>query len=369
MGEQTSTIRQLAIVAVILTAAGAAWLQREALASALGLSAAESHSARAGDRDAGIPVIVARTSIERDDLTIEAVGTGRAVRSVMLRAESAGKIAATPLAAGARFKAGETILRLDDEKERLSVALAETRLEDAERQLTRLRALETRGAATTVRLDEVATAAAIARIELETARAALEDRSLRAPFDGVAGLPKVEPGDRIDAESEIASYDDRSVILVGFDLPEALISRIGPDTEVSAATPSVPGRRFDGSVASVDSRIAVETRTVRVRVAIPNPDDTLRPGASFSVRLALPGDTYPAIPELALHFSRGALNVWRVADGTAERVEVKMIRRLDGRVLVDGPLAEGDLVVIEGAQRLSEGEKATIVKSSGAPGA
>lgn len=370
MGGQTSVLKQLAIAAVIFAAAAAAWTQREALASALGLQAATQAPARGGGAAASrTPVIVAPVGVEEDDLTIEAVGTGRAVRSVMLRSESEGKVAEAPLAAGARFEAGETLLRLDDEIERLAVALAQTRLAEAERQSTRFRELANRGAATTVQLDEAATAADIARIELESARAALEDRVLRAPFDGVAGLPKVEPGDRIETSDEIASYDDRSVILVGFDLPEALLSRIGPETRVDASTPSAPGRRFDGEIASVDSRIAEATRTVRVRVAIPNPDDTLRPGASFTVRLALPGAAYPVVPELALHFSRGALRVWRVTDGAADQVEVELVRRLDGRVLVDGALGEGDLVVVEGAGRLSPGREVELVRSRGAPGA
>jgi Membrane-fusion protein len=108
-------------------------------------------------------------------------------------------------------------------------------------------------------------------------------------------------------------------------------------------------------VVALDSRLDVNSRTARVRVALPNPDDALRPGASFAVRLELPGDVHPVVPELAVQFSRGDVYVWRVVDGAAEKVEARLVGRRDGDVLLDGPLQPGDRVVVEGAQRLSPG--------------
>ena len=139
-----------------------------------------------------------------------------------------------------------------------------------------------------------------------------------------------------------------------------------PGQAVTATSPSAPGASLEGSVSTIDSRISAASRTVKVQVRIPNPDDRLRPGASFTVRLDLSGDTYARVPELAVQFSRGSLNVWRVTDGKAERVEVTLVRRQDGAVLVDGPLAEGDMVVIEGTQRLNPGKAVNVVGTRGA---
>jgi RND family efflux transporter MFP subunit len=359
---QVSFSKQVMAGAFLLGAAVFAWTERERIEAYL---AAPEPEARAETRRApGVPVIVAPVRIADDDLVLEAVGTGRAQRSIALRTETAGKVVEMPLEPGRAYRAGDVLLRLDGTAQRLAVELAETRLAEAERVLARFQQLRESGTAAMARLDETRTAAEIARIELETAREALGDRLLVAPFDGVAGLSDIEVGDWVDSDVEIAGFDDRSVLLVGFDLPEALISRVRPGMEVTATTPAVPGRRFEGSVAAIDSRIAVESRTARVRVAIPNAEDALRPGASFTIRLELQGNRYPVVPELALQFAEGSLYVWRVEEDEAGRVEVRLVRRREGQVLVEGPLDEGELVVIEGTQRLAPGAEVTIVKTA-----
>ena len=354
--------KQVATAICLVAAAVLLWQNSDAVQAMLGLHPVATDRA-AAERARGVPVIAAPVRIADDDLVLEAVGTGRAQRSVMLRSETEGTVVDAPLAAGQRYRAGDVLLRLDDTDERLAVELAETRLADAARVRDRFRQLQDTGAAAMARLDEAETAAQIARIELEAAREELRERTIRAPFDGVAGLSEIDVGDWIDSDVEIAGFDDRSVLLVEFELPEALISRVRPGTTVTARTPAVPGRRFEGSVVAIDSRIVEASRTVRVRVAIPNPEDRLRPGASFTVRLELPGERYPVVPELALQFSEGALYVWRIDDDVVERGEVRLVRRREGAVLVEGPLDEGDLVVVEGTQRLAPGQPVTIVRT------
>lgn len=359
MTSQVSFWKQAIVATLLVAAAAGAWQNRDRISAYLGLET-EQVASKSGVSD-GVPVIVAQVTTARDDIILEAVGTGRAHRSVMLRPETEGKIVSMPMVPGKSYAQDDILLKLDDTEQRLAVKLAETQLAEAERIRDRVSQLQGSGAAADARLDEVRTAAQIAALELDSAQAALEDRVLRAPFDGVAGLADAEIGAWIDSDTNVASFDDRGVILVEFDLPEALIAKVSSGMSVTARTPSAPGQVFEGNVTAVDSRISASTRTVHVRVALPNPEDELRPGASFLVRLELPGELYPVVPELSVLFSRGALSVWRVSDGAAERVEVSMVRRQDGTVLVEGPLTEGDLVVIEGIQRLAPGKPVLIL--------
>ena len=324
-----------------------------------------SEGAKGGRPASANPVIVASVSEARDDLTFDLVGTGRANRSVMIRAKGSGAVMEANLAAGGRLQAGDIAIRLDDEAERNQLALAEARLEDAQTILERQEKLIASGVATTARVDEARTAARIAALEVEDARRALADRIVRAPFDGVSGLPMVEVGDRVEADEELASFDDMSALLVEFDLPEALLSRIESGLSVIATTPAHEGERFEGAISAIDTRIDPESRTVKVRVTFPNEDGRLRPGASYTVSLQLPGETYPTVPELALQFSSGGLHAWRVTGETVEKVELRLVRRLADAVLVAGDLNPGDRVVIEGTQRLSPGKPIRIVGGEG----
>ncbi len=359
--------KQVLLSLLLLGGAAALWLGQDSAREWLGYAAAPAaEPAEPGETgETGVPVIVAPVAMARDDLVLEVVGTGRARRSVTLRAETSGKVREMALAPGRGFAEGDVLVRLDDRAQQLALELAETRLVEAERVLARYQRLEGTGAATEATLDERATQAELARIEVEQAREALADRTLRAPFDGVSGLPEVEVGDRVESGDAFASFDDRSTILVEFDLPEAMLARVEAGMSVAATTPAVPGRAFEGEISAIDSRVEAATRTARVRVAIPNDEDLLRPGASFTIRLELGGERYPLVPELAVQFSRQALHVWRVSGGAVERVEVELVRRRAGKVLVDGPLAEGERVVVEGTQRLAPGKAVEVIGGTG----
>ncbi len=354
--------KQALVALLIVVAAAAVWLIESQAWSIFGLPSQQVAEITAKS-ERRLPVIVETVRLDSDTIRFEAVGTGRALRSVTLRSEAEGVVTRMAIAPGAYFANGEPMLWLEDKNQRLALRLAETRLEEAQRTAERYGRLRQTGAATAARLDEARTAAEIARLEVERAQQALADRTLHAPFDGVTGFPAVEPGDWIDNAVAVVSFDDRTTLLVEFDLPEQLLSRVSPDMPVTATTPAFGNREFNGTVSAIDTRIDADSRTARVRVAISNEADLLRPGASFAVQLNLSGPQYPVVPELALQFSRGTMHVWRVKDDTAEKIEVALVRRRSQTVLVDGPLERGDLIVVEGTQRLAEDKPIKIIGS------
>lgn len=356
-----AVVKQIFICILVLVVAGAVWTSRDRIAGLWPTASAENGRAETGD--GGTPVIVALAEPARDDVSFSAIGTGFAMKSVTIRAPASGLVAELNIAPGREFTEGDVLLRLDDADQRLAVNLAEARLERARSDRERFEQLQTTGAAATIRLEDAQTAYTVAAIELEQSIAELEDRVIVAPFDGISGLAAVEVGDRIALSDPVASFDDRSSLLVEFDLPEALLFRVAPGLSVTASTPALPNRDFDGRVSAVDSRLDAASRTARVRAIIENDEDLLRPGASFAVRLDLPGPEYVSVPELALQFSDGSLHVWRVSEGVAEMVEVEMIRRRAGRVIVDGPLEAKDAIVVEGTQRLRTGAPVVVLNA------
>ncbi len=365
--QRTSIWKQLTLSAALIAAAAVAWHYRADLIALW--QPPQIAEATRGDSDAGVPVLIANVALAEDTLSFSAVGTGFALRSVTLRAPAGGEVTDVAIAPGRHFEAGDVLLRLDNADQRLAVALAEARQERATLEQARYQGLRDTGTTTAARFEDAMTAFRIANIELDQARADLGDRQLRAPFDGIAGIAAVEVGDRITAGDTVASYDDRSQILVEFDLPEALLPRTKVGLPVRATSSSTNAGVLSGEITAIDSRVAATSRTARVRATIPNEPDVLRPGASFTVTLDLPGARYPILPELALQFSGGALQVWRVdGSGNAEPVEVRLIRRRAGSVIVDGPLAEGDRIVVEGLQRMRPG-RAVNVLNAPAPGA
>lgn len=309
------------------------------------------------------PVIVKTVDFASDAAVIEAVGTGMAQKAVMLFPEAAGQVSELLFSAGQRVKAGAPLLRLDAEEEKLAVKLARLRLQDARQTLSRYEQVAPSGAVSTGEVDAARTALSAARIELSQAELALENRTLIAPFAGMLGIPQVEVGDRVTDATPIATLDDRSSLLIDFDVPEAFAGGVAIGGEIEATTWALPGHRFEGTIEAVASRIDPDTRTLRVRAKVPNAEDRLRTGMSFSVRLPLAGDRFPAVPSVSLQWDGDGAYVWRVRNGVAERLNVSVLKRSDGWVLVDAPLSPRDQVVVEGLQRLRHG-LAVDVKAS-----
>jgi RND family efflux transporter MFP subunit len=351
---------QLIICLGIGAAVYAGWQEQDSVRGWLGI-AAESSNGDSGRSGTGAPVIVAPVEQATDVLVFESVGTGHAKQSVVLRSEVAGRVVSSSLVAGKYFKKDDVLLRLDDSEQQLALRLAETRLKDAERNRNRLEQLRASGTVSVSAYENTITAAELASLELQRAEEAVMDRVVQAPFDGVTGLPAVELGDRVEAGDQLATFDDRQTILVEFDLPETILARLNQQSRLTATSHVAPDRVFEGRIVSVDSRLDPMSRTAKIRVSIDNSEDLLRPGASFSIALELPGKTFPVVPELALQFSSGSLYVWRIQDGKAQQVEVSLVRRRSGDVLVSGRLDPGDEVVIEGTQRLAPDRPVNVI--------
>ena len=361
---------QLALFILLLGAAGALWVGRDKVSTVLaGFSGAEQSGKQGnGKKSRAVPVVVARAGELANDVIVGAIGTGRARRSVMLYPKATGEIRHVFVRGGDRVPKGQPILRFDSRDAELAVRVAKTRLIEAERLMKRSKQLRKKSINSQANVDDASNVVDRAEYELQQAEEALADREMKAPFDGFVGISKVELGDRVSPSTAIVTLDDRSQLIVEFEVAEQFLSQLSIGQKVSAQTPSFPDRAFEGVIADIDSRIDPTSRTVIVRANIPNKEDLLRPGLSFVVDLTIPGKIYPTVHELALQWRKGVSYVWRVRDGKAETVRVRSVKRLNNTILIEGDISKGDLVVVEGVHRLRTGRPVRFSMPDPAPG-
>ncbi len=302
-----------------------------------------------------VPVIVEPLRIERERTRVEAVGTSRALQTVDVRAAASGEVVAVNFVAGQQVSKGDVLLELDSRDQKLAVELAEVRLRDAERLLERYQRSGNSGAVLPTDVDAARTAVKAARIELDRAKIALQDRKVVAQFAGYVDITEVEPGDRITTDTLITTLDNRDKLLISFQMPELVFGKLKLGNPVRATPWSGVGETLTGEVVDIASRIDPQSRTVNVRAAVPNLDDTLRPGMSFRVSLDIEGKAYPVVAETAVSWGADGAYLWIVKDGQAERVNLNIIQRQKGRILFDADIEEGELIVVEGTQRMRAG--------------
>lgn len=342
---------QIIITAILTVVVAGGWLLWTDGGDGSGAGAASTRKP-----SAATGVLVEPLEFATDKVVVRAIGTGEALKSASIYPSVAGEVMEVAFRAEQKVGKGDVLMRLDDKHQRLAVRLAQVAAKEARRQAGRLEKLAPTGAASQARLETAQTAYESAIVRLEQAKAALQDRTIIAPFDGVIGLTDIQRGDRVTTDTLITTLDDRSRILVQFELPEEYARRIALGDDIALRPWTMPDRVVQGTVSDLGSRIDPVTRTLRVKARIDNPDADLRPGTSFEVRLDFKGKDYPKVREVAVLWSRDGAYIWRVADKRAEKVFVKIVRRERDGTLVDGPLARGDLIVVEGVQGLRVGQ-------------
>lgn len=315
-------------------------------------------------RDRQVRVVVAPLQFNTERTTVEAVGTSRAVQSIVLHPAAAGEVVAVKFEPGQRVRKGDVLVELDQREEKLAVDLARLQLDEAKRLYDRYLRSGDSGAVLPTTIDAARAAVESAEIELDRARIALDYRTIEAPFDGFVGITDVDPGDRINPATLITTLDDRSALLVSFEVPEALSGRLTVEDDVAIATWNSREPNAYGQVVDIGSRIDPLTRTFVARAYVDNEGDDLRPGMSFRVTMSLEGIPYPVVPETGVQWGADGAYIWSVVDSRAHRVPVGIVQRQQGEVLVEGPLDEGDLIVVEGIQRIRDGMEVTYEPAS-----
>lgn len=309
-------------------------------------------------RAALVVVSPAETGIVNDRLT--AIGTGHPVSTVSVRPLVSGQIAEIPVTSGTHVAAGDLIIRLDSGEEELAVERARLAEADAARKAERLASLAKQRAVSSVDADTASSELATARVAVESAELALTRRTVTAPIAGSLGILSVNAGDYITTQTEIATIDDRSAILVEYYVPERFAAAMAVGKPVSVTAIARPGETFEGKVTAVDNRVDEASRTLRVRAQVPNDRDLLRAGMSFEVVMRFDGETYPSVDPLSIQWESEGPYVWRVVDGKADKVSIAIVQRNADRVLVDAEIAEGDTIVTEGVQNVRQGGEVQI---------
>lgn len=314
-----------------------------------------------GERaERAVAVIAAPIVFENDIERIEAVGTARAKQSATVFPESAGEVTRIGFAAGDYVQAGAVLARLDQKAEELAVARARVSVRDAEQLLSRYQRIDVPGAISDSQIDAARTALDAAQIELELAELALSERSVRAPFSGYVGLSDIDRGARITTNTEITRLDDRTSLYVDFSAPEEVFGGVSIGDNLPLQPFAGQSDIVTGTITAIDSRIDDTRRSFTIRAEIDNETDALRPGMSFRVAFELPGNAYPSIPEEAISWGGDGAYIWVVRNQQAERLPISLISRREGSVLADAKLEEGELIVVEGVQKVRQGTKVDI---------
>lgn len=312
----------------------------------------------AGGPPGGFPTAVelATAAPVRLALDAAAVGSLRSNESVLLRPETAGRIATIGFRDGALVGKGTLLIALDAATQSAELEQARANRELARSTQQRNRELFEKKFISSQALEASAATLRVQEAAVALAEAKLARTQIRAPFTGIVGIRNVSVGDYVKEGQDLVNLEDVATLKVDFRLPEATLPllRIGQSLEVTVD--ALPGERFTAELDAIDPLIDAGGRSISLRARLPNGERKLRPGMFVRVRVVLDArDNALMIPEQALVPDPAGAFVYRVVDGKAEKVNVKTGLRREAQVEIVEGLKAGDVVVAAGQLKLRPG--------------
>lgn len=351
------TILQFVLVLAIAGGAYAGW-------QALGELMARQEARMAIGGPTRVAVAEARNG--RVTERVESVGTTRAREAVDVVSQLSGRVVAINFEEGQAVPRGMVLVELDRVREQAELREAVALRDDAARQLQRARQLLQTQNVPEARVDELRAALEAAEARVAVIESTLEDKLIRAPFDGVVGLREISPGAFVQPQQRVTTLDDVSSLRLDFSIPERFVGLLSPGLRVEARSAAYPGQVIAGQVTRIDTRVDPVTRALRVQAELPNNDGRLRPGMFLSVGLTVSERSDAVlVPEAAVVTEGERSYVYVIADGKAERRDVRLGLRMAGEVEIREGLATGEQVVTLGLQRVRDGAEVEVVEESG----
>tara|TARA_Y100000590_G_scaffold268799_1_gene301847 strand:- start:2052 stop:2921 length:870 start_codon:yes stop_codon:yes gene_type:complete len=191
----------------------------------------------------------------------------------------------------------------------------------------------------------------------------LKERNIVASFNGIVGKRGLSEDVLGSANSIIITLDDISVIYCDLKIPETFAGVIKKGLPIEASFSAYKNKIYIGEVDGVSSRINAETRSILTRIKIENENFELVPGSLLEVTVNYNQRSSLSIPDTSIMLEGNKAYVYKISkDNIANRTEVIIGSRNNGKVEVLSGLIDGDIVVAEGLKKVRPRSKIKPIK-------
>ncbi|WP_154115055.1 efflux RND transporter periplasmic adaptor subunit [Vibrio cincinnatiensis] len=318
--------------------------------------------------EAEFPVTV--TTVDSVDWVpaIEAIGFIEPNQGVTLTTETSGVIDRIQFESGTRVEENQPLVLLDSDVEKANLKSSQARLPAAKAKYERYKGLFSKGSISQESFDDAEANYYSLSADIESLKATIARREIKAPFAGVVGIRNVYLGQYLQPGTDIVRLEDTTVMRLRFTVPQTDISRISMGQEVDIIVDAYPSLTFKGSITAIEPAVSVQSGLIQVQADIPNSEGKLRSGMFARANIILPKLTdQVTLPQTAITFTLYGNNVFVVTEQDGiKRVEQRVVnvgeRTRDIAHILEGVNA-GDVVVTSGQVRLSNGVRVRIVES------
>lgn len=317
---------------------------------------------------------------------IETTGLVRPNQGAMLSSQNAGTVARVLVSNGQQVKKGDLLVELDSSVERASLAAAEAQLPSLRATYQRYASLIASGSVSRQELDSAKASYDAQAANINSLKATIERRQIVAPFDGKAGIVKVNVGQYVNVGTEIVRVEDRSSMKVDFAIAQNLLDRLHVGQKVTATTDARKGETFAAKITAIEPAINTSTGLIDVQATF-EPEDgaKLLSGMFTRLNVALPTEhSQIVVPQVAVSYNMYGESLYVLTALSDEDIEklggaekaANMYRAKSITVFTkdrQGIYAQlkgdevkvGDKIVTGGQQNLSNGALVSVADKEG----
>ena len=295
-----------------------------------------------------------------------AVGSLSAVQGVTVAPEIAGTVSEIDFESGAVVAKGDLLARFDTSTEEAQLKAANAQLEWARVSVERTRKLRTDNTVSASDLDQAEATWKQDKANADAITAAIEKKTIRAPFAGKLGIRQINLGEYVDAGKPIVSLQSLTPIYADFSLPQQDLAQLKTSMTVRVSTDTYTNKQFEGSLTAINPDLDQATRSVRLQATLDNPDQLMRPGMFARVEVLLPSEKHvlviPATAVLSAPYGDSVYVVEKATNGPGLTVRQQFVRTGRTRgdfIAVETGLKPGEKVVSAGLFKLRNGAAVT----------
>jgi RND family efflux transporter MFP subunit len=324
------------------------------------------------------PVRVADVEMKMVSRQIELVGTARPVTESRVATEISGIVDYIPVKEGDFVSKEQILLRLRDERLKLSLkgAIANrerirANYEEAKKELDRMEKLRATQSVPERRYDAAHFLFQALSQELNKSKADIElleyeinQKNVLAPFSGFVAGKHTQHGEWVGAGAPVVDLIDLSIIEVLVDVPERFFINLEVGNQVFVAIKSVFREPIEEKIQAIFPKGDPSARTFPVKVSINNPDMKIKAGMEAHVTFNVMEEQESLVVHKdAVVIAGRERFVFVVMDGVVKPVPVVILGYFENSATVKGNLNAGDKVVIRGNERLRPGQPVKVVES------
>lgn len=313
-----------------------------------------------------IPVKVLNVEFFNEHIQRNYVGTAEGSSAISVSFSGMGNVERVYVSEGQRINKGQLLAELNSVTVQNAYEVAKSTLKQAEDAYARMSELHKKGSLPDIKFIEVETGLEQAKAMEAIARKSLDDCKLYAPMSGIIAERSVEEGQNAMpglSAFKIVSIDDVNINVA---IPENEIGTVRVGQPAKVQVTALQEKAYEGRVDIKGIEANPISHTYKITVKLRNPQSEIIPGMVCKVYLSPleeDGNKKIIIPNKSVRISPdGQRFVWLAEDNVAKRRFITTGSLADYGVIVEEGLKEGEQVIIEGSNKVSEGMQVSIVK-------